>query len=222
MIIEEIFDAFKKIGCVTFTTLNQGYPVSRMVDFLTYDEDGLYFFTMKSKPFYKQLKESGTISVCGLSANPELTWIDEKTPVTEPGYFIRISGDVREFTIEDAKAKQDPRFDYLIYDNSRYPLITGFCIHRFHGEIYDYDFDKLHRDHKLERERFSFGDIEVEKAGLTMDSGKCISCGKCEKVCTFSAIYKVEHSYAINGDRCDECGNCYVACPVGAITHKGN
>lgn len=222
MTIKEIYEAFDKIGSVTFTTMDGEYPSSRIVHFLTYDDGGLYFFTMKSKPFYKQLKQTGKMSACGLFANAEVNWTDDNMPISEPGYFIRISGDVREFTIDDAKAKNDPRFDYLIYDNTRYPMITGFCVYNFHGEIYNYDFELESREHKLERERFSFGNMQVEKAGLTIDKQKCISCGKCQKACTFSAIYKLEFGkYAIDGNRCDECGNCYAVCRAGAVLHKG-
>ncbi len=221
MEIKQVFEMFEEIGSITFTTMDGEYPSSRIAHFLTYDEEGLYFFTMKSKPFYKQLKQTGKVSVCGLYANPEVTWASETNPVHEPGYFIRLSGDVREFTIEDAKAKNDPRFDYLIYDNGRYPMITGFCVYNFQGEIYDYDFAKEYRDHKLERERFAFGAMSVVPVGLTINNEKCISCGKCEKFCSFNAIYKTDTSYSINGNRCDECGNCYTVCPANAVIHKG-
>ncbi len=218
---KEVFNAFEKIGCVVFTTMDGQYPSSRIAHFLTYDDDGLYFFTMRSKPFYKQLKETAKISVCGLCADSEVKWVDKNIPVSEPGYFIRLKGDVREFTIDDAIAKNDPRFDYLIYDNKKYPMITGFCIYNYNGEIYDYDFEKENREHKLQRQRFAFGSMKIESVGLSIDESKCIFCGKCEKACSFSAIYKSDSSYQINGKRCDECGNCFSVCPVGAVAHKG-
>ncbi len=221
MEIKSIYDLFVNVGCLTFATINKGYPETRMVDLLTYDEDGLYFFTMKTKPFYKQLIEGKKLSICGMSADPKMQWLNEDTPYTQPGYFIRATGDVREFTLEQALAKKDPRFDYLISDNKRYPQITAFCLYSFYGEVYDYDFEKEHRGHKLERERFSFGDMRIEQAGLTIEQAKCISCGKCEKNCSFDAIYKDADKYKINGNRCDECGNCYTVCPSKAITHKG-
>ncbi len=220
MKIEEIFELFNNVGSLTFATINNGYPETRIVDLLTYDDDGLYFFTMKTKPLYKQLIESKKLSICGMSANSKVLW-KNNMPYNAPGYFIRASGDVREFTLEDALAKNDKRFDYLIDDNKRYPQITAFCMHRFSGEIYDYDFEKEHRGHKLERERFSFNGFALVPAGLTIDSSKCIACGKCEKACSFDAISKKGNTYVIDGKYCDECGNCYTNCPMSAVIHKG-
>lgn len=221
MQIDEIFDAFNKIGSLTLTTMNGEYPSSRIVNLLTYSDDGLYFFTMSSKPMYKQLKETGKVALCGLCAPSEIEWKDADSPYSAPGYFIRASGDVREFTIEEAIQSKGPRFDYLISDNKRYPLTTGFCLYNFHGEIYDYDFEKEHRDHKLERVRFSFGAMEKEPVGLIIQENQCIACGMCKEACTFNAIYEHNGRYAINGNRCDECGNCYSVCPQYAIIHKG-
>ncbi len=221
MHIKEIFEFFEKIGSMTFSTINNGYPESRIAHFFTYDDDGLYFLTMTTKPFYKQLKEHKKLSACGLHANSAIEWVEEGTCYSAPGYFVRVSGDVREFTIEEAKAKNDPRFAYLIEDHKRYPQITGFCLHRFHGEMYDYDFEKEHRDHKLLRKRFSFGNMAPVSPGLRVQPEICISCGECEKVCTFSAISQQGEAYAIDGSRCDECGSCYTVCPAKAIESKG-
>ncbi len=218
---KEVFELLEKIGSMTFSTINGEYPESRIAHFFTYDDDGLYFLTMTTKPFYKQLKETKKLSACGLYANSEIKWVEEGKCYSAPGYFIRVCGDVREFTIEEAIAKNDPRFSYLIADNQRYPAITGFCLHNFHGEVYDYDFEKEHREHKLERTRFSFGSLQGVKAGLSIDPDVCVSCGECSKVCTFSAISEQENTYSINGNRCDECGNCHSICPVNAITSKG-
>ncbi len=222
MTIQEIFESFEKIGCCTFATIGNGYPETRIAHFLVWDEEGIYFMTMNTKPFYRQLKETGRVSVCGLYANSQIQGETEKGLVFQPGYSIRLTGDVREVPIDEIKAKNDPRFAYCIEDNARYPAMTAFVVYRAKGEIYDYDFEKEHRDHKLERTRFSYGGVPVEKAGLVIDSDKCIGCGKCAKICSFSAPYKTGTKYSINGTRCDECGNCFLNCPAGAIRHKGN
>ncbi len=221
MDIKEIFEFLEKIGSMTFSTINQGYPESRIAHFFTYDDDGLYFLTMTTKPFYKQLKETQKLSACGLNANSKIEWVEDGACYSAPGYFIRVCGDVREFTIDEAKAKNNAKFNYLIEDNKKYPQITGFCLYNFHGEIYDYDFGKEHRDHKLERVRFSFGGMPYIKAGLYIDPDICIACGECENVCSFDAIEPQQNVYGINSKRCDECGNCYTVCPNDAIVSKG-
>ena len=119
----------------------------------------------------------------------------------------------------EEKAAHNRDFNVAVYDIKKYPATRIFLIYRAKGECYDFDYAKEHRDHKLERERFSYGGMEVEPAGLTITE-QCIGCGKCQSVCSFDAIVPGT-PYRILGNRCDECGNCYVNCPVGAITSKG-
>ena len=221
MTIKEIFDAFDKIGCCTFATIDGDYPETRIAHFLVHDEDGIYFMTMNSKPFYKQLKDTGKISACGLCADTKVIEKIDGNISFDDGYFIRISGDVREVSIDEIKAKNNPNFDFCIQDNARYPAMTAFVLYRAKGEIYDYDFEKVRRNHKLQRIRFSYGGFPIIMSGLVI-SDKCIGCGKCKEACTFNAINLVGGGrYEIDGNRCDECGSCFMKCSVGAITHKG-
>lgn len=221
MTIKEIFEHFDQIGCCTFATIDGAYPETRIAHFLVYDDEGIYFMTMNTKPFYRQLTATGKVSVCGLYAKADVHATADGGLHFDPGYFIRITGDVREVTMDEIRAKNNPAFSYCIEDHERYPSMIAFVLYRAKGEIYDYDFDKEHRDHKLERERFSFGGMELEKAGLTI-TDKCIGCGKCAKSCSFAAIEQDGKQYRINGHRCDECGNCVINCPAGAIKHKGH
>ena len=122
--------------------------------------------------------------------------------------------------MDEIRAKNDPSFAYGIEDLERYPAMTTFVLYRAKGEIYDYDFDMKNRDHKLERERFSFGGFPVEPAGLQITEA-CIGCGSCMEQCSFKAVRREGDRYVIDGSRCDECGNCFVHCPAGAIRHKG-
>lgn len=55
--------------------------------------------------------------------------------------------------------------------------------------------------------RFSLYHMEV-------DSGKCIGCGKCARVCKMG-VHPTENS---NSTECIRCGACREACPVGAIS----
>jgi len=50
----------------------------------------------------------------------------------------------------------------------------------------------------------------------TIDSSKCIKCGKCKNICKFFAVEKNENYY-INPFLCEGCGACEIICPVNAI-----
>lgn len=221
MTMKEIYERFDKIGCVTFSTINGDLVESRIAHFFAYDDDGLYFHTMNTKPFYKQLRERKTVSVCGMYPTTQVAHDENNLPFFEPGYTMRITGEVRELSMEEmeAKAVHDRNFNVAVFDVKKYPATRIFVLYRAKGECYDYDFAKRNRDHKLERERFAYGGMEAEEAGLRI-TDRCIGCGRCAEVCTFDAIQPGER-YAIRGNRCDECGNCYTVCPVHAVQAKG-
>ena len=217
MEISEIYEMFDKIGCCTFATINGDYPETRIAHFIAHDNDGLYFMTMTTKPFYKQLKTTGKVSVCGLSASTKVETDENGNLLFDAGYTIRISGDVKEIPMDKIKEENDHAFDYCIKDNQNYPAMVTFCIYNGHGEVFDYDFEKQFRDHKLKRLRFAFGGSLPKNPNLILDTKLCINCGKCFSVCSFNAILKQSNTYAIDSTRCDECGNCYLSCPTGAI-----
>jgi ferredoxin len=221
MIIKEIYEKFDAIGCLTFSTMNGKYIESRIAHFIAYDDEGLYFGTMNTKPFYKQLTESKVLSVSGMYPKTYVEHDKNNLPYFAPGYTMRISGDIREITLEELKekAKTNDGFNVAVHDIVKYPATKIFVLNRAWGECFDFDFEMENRDNKIERERFTYGGMEVEPAGLTI-TDKCISCGKCAEVCTFKAI-KPGTPYEIIGNRCDECGNCFEACPVKAIIAKG-
>lgn len=220
MTIQEIYERFDAIGCCTFATVDGDYPETRIAHFLAYDEEGLYFMTMNTKPFYKQLVQTGKVSVCGMNADTSVEGVNEDGMVFEAGYTIRLTGDVREVSMDEIKAKDNPAFNYCIEDQERYPAMTTFVVYRAKGEVFDYDFERVQRNHKLERVRFSYGGFPFEAAGLRIGEG-CIGCGTCVAHCSFDAIEKDGERYKINGNRCDECGNCVIYCPAGAVIHKG-
>ncbi len=53
-----------------------------------------------------------------------------------------------------------------------------------------------------------------EKA--TIDTDKCIKCGKCLEACRFKAVEKNE-TFHINPFLCEGCGVCQLVCPVNAV-----
>jgi ferredoxin len=222
MTIEEVYERFEQLHSYAFSTIDGEYPEIRIAHFLTYDAQGLYFQTMKVKPFYAQLRDTKKVAVCALVAEDGAAKQDEQgLSEFPPGFFIRVSGDVRELSPAELRDKcdADPSFLPLAKDIERYPAMTTFLLYRFKGELYDYDYACENRDHKLERQRFSFGSMEYVRSGFSIDPGTCIACGNCATVCTFGAIVPGP-SYGIDPHRCDECGSCYTVCPVSAIAAK--
>ena len=51
---------------------------------------------------------------------------------------------------------------------------------------------------------------------MDLDTGKCVACGKCKKVCQMG----VDPVKECNSAECIRCGDCVRACPVNAI-HMG-
>lgn len=220
--IEDVFNKFEDIGCCAFATLDgKGGIDSRIAHFFAWDEEGLYLRTMAVKPFYRQLKEGGKLSVSGEKTEGPCTWDENNMPHFQPGYMMRVSGDVRELTAEevDKKAAGSPLFNIAVYDINKYPETKVFVLHCAWGELYNYDFNCVHMDHKIQRERFSWGGAAFVEPGLTI-ADNCIACGRCAQACTHKAIIEGE-PYSIRGERCDECGNCYHVCPVHAVISKG-
>ena len=218
MEIKEIYEAFDKIGCLTFATINEnGEPETRIAHLRAYDDGGIYFMTMFTKPFYKQLKASEKISVNGLCAKAEIVHDENGFPIFDSGYAIRMTGDVEELSMEEIKAKHNPLFDFCIKDQEKYQAMVVFCITAARGDIFDYDFEQKDRESKLERTYFSYHGKKIAYRGVVIDQEKCIRCGACKQCCSFLAVDEVNGTYEINRNRCDECGDCVVNCPVDAI-----
>ncbi len=220
--IKEVYDLFDAVGCCSFATLDgNGGVDSRIAHFFAWDEEGLYLRTMTGKPFFRQMMEGGHLSVCGERTEALCQWDDDNMPHFQPGYMVRVSGQVRLLTQAevDAKAAANPQFNVAIYDINKYPETVVLVLQSAWGELYDYDFNKVHRDHKILRERFAWGGAEFAAPGFHI-TDDCIGCGACAEACTHAAIVAGE-PYVILGERCDECGNCHHVCPTGAVVEKG-
>lgn len=82
------------------------------------------------------------------------------------------------------------------------------------------------------------GAIKIVHGKSQIDQSKCIKCGRCQSVCPYNAINKMERPCAsacgmdaigsddngkakIDYNKCVSCGMCLVNCPFGAIVDKG-
>jgi uncharacterized pyridoxamine 5'-phosphate oxidase family protein len=63
MDIAGIYEKFDQIGCLTFATIDKDAPQTRIAHLFAFDNQGLYFRTMISKPFYEQLKKTEKVSI---------------------------------------------------------------------------------------------------------------------------------------------------------------
>ena len=225
MTIAELYRLVDQIGLLTFSTIYQGEVHSRIAHFNGYDDHGLYLRTMANKPYGRQLRESGKVTVCGewggrIMNHDEVGAI----PQFAPGYTVRIIGDVchvpPEVIIE--RAKRNKMLEVAARDIVSYPAMGegNFQIYRAKCEVFDYDFAKVNRSHKVLRQRFAFGGATFNPAGVRIDATKCIQCGVCKSVCSFDAIDDRDGDYRVIGERCDDCGSCMLKCPAKAINES--
>ncbi|MGI6736869.1 MAG: 4Fe-4S binding protein [Anaerovoracaceae bacterium] len=221
MTIQEIYEAFDRIGCLSFATVNaDGEPEIRTAHLRAYDEDGIYFMTMYTKDFYRELKATGKVAVNGLCADTQIRHDENGFPIFERGYSIRMTGTVKEIPMEEIKRKNNPIFDFCIKDQEKYPAMVVFCITSARGDIFDYDFEKTCRDTKLERQYFSFHGAPIKYKGLRINQEKCTGCGICQEGCSFLAISEHDGQRVIDRTRCDECGDCVEHCPSDAVEYR--
>jgi ferredoxin len=217
--IEEIYNYADKIGVLVFSTIHNNEVHSRVAHFNGYDEDGIYFRTMYNKPFAKQLKKTGKVTVAGISSATISGHDADGIPSFPPSYSFRLIGEVREVSPETIikKAETNSMLKTAVTDMGKYPAMKygNFVIYRAKIEVFDVDFEMLNRDHKLLRKRASFGGMKFNPAGVRI-TDKCIACGKCFEVCSFKAIIP-GNPYNVNPERCDDCGSCLLVCPVEAI-----
>lgn len=219
MEISEIYELFDKIGVLTFSTIHNNEVHSRVAHFNGCDQEGIYFRTMWNKPFARQLMETKKITVCGVSNTKILSHDGDLGADFPPGYSIRLIGELRYIPEEEVreKAKTNKDLKLAVYDMDKYPAMKkgNFMIYSAKVELFDYDFSRVNRDHKLLRTRMAFGGMTFNEAGPKI-TGKCVECGKCYKKCSFKAIEK-GNPYRVRSNRCDDCGDCISVCPVGAI-----
>lgn len=193
----------REMKSVVISTIDGDQAHSRIIDIMHVDIEGLYFITLKSKPFYRQLSKNPKLAVTGMNKDyVQVRLVGQAKPLT-----LQKIHDL----IEQNPGMIDlfPEIKNVEGDDSN--IWQVFHIHRGKGEI----FDLSGREVKMKRERFTFGGEAVNKAGQTIKSN-CIECGKCRINCPFNAISKGS-PYTINPTYCDECGICYSVCPVDAV-----
>lgn len=184
------------IHSVTMATINnEGKPITRIINLMLYDEEGIYFLTARGKNFYKELMDQEYISLTGLKGKVSFS----------------LSGKVKNI----GSHKLDEIFLKNTYMQSIYPEDTRkaldvFCLYEASGEYFDIS-DPAH----IKRVPITIN--SKEHAAYYTITDQCIHCGKCETICPQRCI----HNEVIDVSQCLHCGACLEICPVQAIEFKG-
>jgi len=196
--MEKAFQILREVKSVVISTVKEGIPQSRIIDILHYDKGGIYFVTLKIKPFYRQLINDRKIAV---------------TAMNKDYVQVRVVGDVQimDENIIEKLFEKNPELVKLFPEKNGNDNFSVFYLSKGKGEI----FDLSGRDNKMNRERFAFGGATVNESGCVITEN-CVQCGECLKACPFKAISEGS-PYVINPKQCDECGICYALCPAEAI-----
>ncbi len=194
ILVEEIHST------VIATIDKNGHPVTRVIDMMLYDENGVYFLTAKGKEFYEQLMEQQYVSISSIK--------DKRA--------ISLAGKVENIDAE----KLDEIFEKNTYMQKIYPgdtrtALEVFRIHSAEGNFFDIS-DPSH----VTRGTFTIGDMETRIAGYFVQEG-CIGCGSCADVCPQNCINVSEMPAVIDQNRCLHCGRCVEICPEKAIIKLG-
>ena len=181
---------------VVATIGKDGHPVTRCIDMMFFDKDGVYFLTAKGKEFYTQLMEQKYIS---------LSAVKEKKCISLAGKVTNIGGE-----------KLDEIFEKNTYMKKIYPgdtrsALEVFRIHDAEGNFFDIS-DPSH----VTRGVFTVGKVDVKRAGYFVE-GDCIGCGECLSVCPQKCINVANIPAVIDQNRCLHCGRCEWVCPTHAI-----
>lgn len=182
---------------VVATIDRNGHPVTRCIDMMLYDENGVYFLTAKGKEFYVQLMEQHYISLSAVSG---------KRCISLAGKVENIGNEKLDEIFEKNAYMQD------IYPGDTRSALEVFRICEADGNFFDIS-DPVH----VTRGTFTIGRAFVKNGGYQIGV-RCTGCGKCLSVCPQSCIDLSRMSAVINQNRCLHCGNCVPVCPAGAIS----
>ena len=185
------------IHSVTIATLdNENKPVTRVIDIMLYDDEGIYFLTAKGKEFYTQLMEQKYIS---LSATKNMI-------------SISLHGDIENIGYEKLDQIFD-KFEYMkkIYPDDTRDALQVFRLYQASGEYFD-----ISNPSHVTRESISIGQTIKNINGYIVGK-KCIGCKLCYSVCPQKCIDISKKTVVINQNHCLHCGRCAEICPKKAI-----
>ncbi|WP_281672830.1 4Fe-4S binding protein [Pseudoramibacter alactolyticus] len=193
ILVEEIHSA------IVATIDKDGHPVTRAIDMMLWDDNGVYFLTAKGKEFYRQLQEQQYIS---------LSAVRDKKAISLRGCVENIGSEKLDVIFEKNEYMQK------IYPGDTRNALEVFRLYDAQGEFFDIS-DPSH----VTRGAINIGIKPELISGFFVGEG-CIGCRNCSVVCPQSCIDSSSIPAVIDQNRCLHCGRCAEACPVGVIERR--
>lgn len=185
------------IHSAAIATLDKnGRPITRIIDIMLYDDQGIYFLTAKGKEFYRQLMEQKYIS---------LSAVKDKRSITLRGETENIGSEKLDEIFE-----KNPYMKGIYPDDTREALEV-FRLYKAAGEFFD-----ISDPTNVTRGSISIGNVK-EQSGIYFVKGNCSGCKACFSVCPQKCIDVSKVPAVINQNHCLHCGRCFEICPEKAI-----
>lgn len=190
MLVEDIHSA-------TVATIGKdGYPQTRIVDMMYYDDNGVYFLTAKGKEFYSQLMKQKFVAISA----------------TKDKIAVSLRGKIKNI----GNKNLDIIFDNNPYMKKIYPketkdVLEVFCLYEAVGEYFD-----ISNPSKIFRDSIEIGCKDYKKNGYYVTKC-CIGCNKCYLACPQKCIDIYSIPVVIDQNHCLHCKRCVDVCPMQCI-----
>lgn len=185
---------------VVATLDENGRPLTRVIDMMLYDKQGLYFLTAKGKAFYDQLMSQGYIS---------LSSIKDKKSITLKGKIENIGSE------KLAEIFEKNTYMQKIYPEGTRDALEVFRLYEASGEFFD-----ISDPTNVTRGTISIGNPKTVIFGYYVGD-ECIGCKLCYSVCPQKCIDISHKPVMINQNHCLHCGKCVEVCPKQTIKKVG-
>ena len=178
----------EEIHSTTIATIDEnGRPVTRVIDMMLWDEQGVYFLTAKGKAFYTQLMEQKYIS---------LSSIKDKRSISLRGQIENIGSEKLDEIFEKNTYMQG------IYPDDTRQALEVFRLYKATGEFFDISNPK-----HVTRGGIVIGEAKQSRQGYYVGDA-CIGCQLCYSVCPQKCIDISKKPVVIDQSHCLHCGRC--------------
>lgn len=192
---QEFLNKIIEIKDTALATISlDGRPSNRIIDMMYMEDNCLYFLTARGKNLYRELLNKPYVSVTVCKQNKAYSLY---------GYVEIVDRKYLKVLFDHN------RFMYGTYPGETSKVLEVFRIYSWNGEFFDLTKKPIYR------QSFQFNSKETKEVKYQIDKTKCVTCGKCMKVCPQKCIDL--DSKIIHENNCLRCGACLEICPVKAV-----